>query len=325
MDIKDTVSVIIPIYNVELYLRRCLDSVLAQTYQNLEIILVDDGSPDRCGEICDEYAKADSRVRVIHQTNQGLSAARNAGIDVATGSFLAFIDSDDYVEERMIEVLLDNLRTYQAQISSCEHVDVYEGRPVPEAGLENSICELTPEQALAKFLISTKVDVITWNKLYERKLFSDIRFPVGKLYEDHFTTYRLLDRARKIVHTQAQFYYYCKRCASISGMSFSPRTFQLREGLDEECPFIKKKYPGISKQVDLGYLFWLTVIYGKMIQGDAVDAALQKEIRGRIRRAAVDILRCGDFGFVRKIQFYVLMLSPRLYRRMYLWFIARNR
>ena len=319
------ITVVVPVYKVEQYLVRCVDSILAQSYKNLEIILVDDGSPDKCGEMCDQYAELDNRVKVIHQKNQGLSAARNAGIDAATGDYISFIDSDDYVERRMIEVLYENLSTYQAQISCCEHVDVYEGKTVPKPRLQNEACKLTSEQALAKYLLSSTVDLIVWNKLYDIKLFVDLRFPVGKIYEDHFVTYRLLDRAKGIVHTKAQLYYYWKRNSSISGASFSSKTLQMREGLDEECSFIREKYPTIKRQIDLGYLFWITVIYDKMISANAADAELQREIRASVRRLFFDILRCADFDFERKIQFYLLMVSPKIYKKVYLFYIKRNR
>lgn len=322
---RPRITIVVPVYKVEQYLARCINSILAQTYKNLEIILVDDGSPDKCGEICDRYAELDDRVRVVHQQNQGLSAARNVGIDMATGEYISFVDSDDYIESQMIEILYDNLCTYQAQISSCEFVAVRESKEVPKPRLQNVVCELTSEQALSKYLLSTTVDLVAWNKLYDIRLFSDIRFPVGKLYEDHFTTYRLLDLARKIVHTRAQLYYYYLRSTGISRLPFSSRTLQIKEGVDEECAYIREKYPSIKKNIDLAYLRWITQMYDIMVLADRVDISLQSEIRELIRVMFFDILQCSYFGMIRMMQFYLLMISPSLYKKAYLLYMRKNR
>lgn len=189
------ISVIVPVYKVEPYLSRCLDSIINQTYRNLEIILVDDGSPDHCGEICDEYARQDSRIRVIHKSNGGLSDARNHGIDVATGDYIAFVDSDDYVTTDMYEKMLARLEFDNSDMVVCNYYRFDEGSVPPEYGYIN-----LPDRVLSKdeafdFYLQIGGDYVSaWNKLYKRGIFADLRYPTGKIYEDTFVICEVLNR-----------------------------------------------------------------------------------------------------------------------------------
>ncbi|MBD7913312.1 glycosyltransferase family 2 protein [Clostridium cibarium] len=218
---NELISIIIPVYKVEEYLRRCINSVLKQTYKNLEVILVDDGSPDRSGEICDEFAALDNRIKVIHKKNGGLSDARNAGIDICEGEYIAFIDSDDWVHDKYIENLYKLLKKTNSDISVCnfiktakDKVDIYISN--------EEIYEYTKIEALEQFVDKFYVQmVIACGKLYKRNLFREIRFPVGRLHEDEFITYKVIFKAKKIVLTTAQLYYYWQREDSIMGSGFS--------------------------------------------------------------------------------------------------------
>ncbi len=171
------ISVIVPIYKVEPYLQQCVDSILNQTYSDLEILLIDDGSPDRCGEICDEYAKKDKRIRVFHTENRGLSAARNLGIQESTGSFLGFVDSDDWLDNDMYEVLLDRIVDTQADISGCGFYTELSTNP-KTSNLEETIYSGV-ESEIA--LLDGKVSNYVWNKLYRRDVFRNVSFPEGIL------------------------------------------------------------------------------------------------------------------------------------------------
>ena len=177
------ISVIVPIYKVEKYLHKCIDSILAQTYTNLEIILVDDGSPDNCGKICDEYAAKDSRIKVIHQPNGGLSAARNAGLDIATGDYIGFVDSDDYIAPDMYEKLYNALVKNDADMAICDYQRFGNELPYDEMSLTTEV--ITGLQAMEKQ--NTVINcsfVVAWSKLYKSFIFSNVRFPVGKINED---------------------------------------------------------------------------------------------------------------------------------------------
>ncbi|AMQ07887.1 glycosyltransferase family 2 protein [Sporosarcina psychrophila] len=218
---SELVSIIVPIYKVEKYLHRCVESILNQTYKNLEIVLVNDGSPDGCGEICDEYAKLDERVKVIHKNNGGLSDARNAGIEIAKGEYITFIDSDDWIHVGYIEKLYKLLKKTDSDISvgnfiriSTENTQVENSK---EVVYEYSNIEAL-EQLLGEFYVQM---VIACGKLYKRKLFDDIRFPLGRIHEDEFTTYKLIYKAKKVVLTTSQLLYYWQRENSIMGVGFN--------------------------------------------------------------------------------------------------------
>lgn len=209
------ISIIIPVYKVELYLPKCLDSVINQTYQNLEIILVNDGSPDRCGVICEEYAAKDKRIKVINQENQGLSVARNAGLKIATGDYLGFVDSDDWIELDMYEYLVQNLYNEQADIVVCGHYNYSRGNMLPKGSNRRKVCSRT--EALGLLLENDEVQNSVCDKLYRRELFAGVFFPEGKTYEDFAVMDRLFIRAERVVILPEKKYYYRMRSDSISG------------------------------------------------------------------------------------------------------------
>lgn len=211
------VSVIIPIYNVAAYLRKCLDSVVEQTYRHLEIILVDDGSPDDCPYICDEYARKDSRIKVIHKPNGGISDARNAGIDAATGYYIGFVDSDDWLAPEMYATLVACAQKHEADIAICAFYYA-EGRNLsPSCDKHQEDLLLGREEALKLLFRDDLVKNYVWNRIYRRELFEGIRFPVGRKYEDIPVSYRLFDRIRTFAFVNIPLYYYRIHAASITG------------------------------------------------------------------------------------------------------------
>jgi len=207
------ISVVVPVYKVEPYLRKCLDSIVNQTYQNLQIILVDDGSPDNCGAICDKYAERDRRVEVIHQKNGGLSAARNAGLAIAKGDYIGFVDSDDWIELDMYEYMVTNILHYQADIAVCGRVERYKKYSVPRACAEVKV--LDTEQALELLLRDNEVQNCVWDKLWRRTLFDNVRFPEGRTFEDIATTYKLFIKGQRLVCLPEVKYNYLQRPGSI--------------------------------------------------------------------------------------------------------------
>lgn len=212
---KRKISVIVPVYKVEPYLRQCLDSIVGQTYKNLEIILVDDGSPDRCGAICDEYAAGDERIKVIHKENGGLSSARNAALEIATGDYIGFVDSDDWVEPEMFKTLLHGLETTEADIAVCGRYEEYGDRRVTFEWPE--VRAMGREEALGELLKNEKLQNLVWDKLYRRELFEGIRFPEGKTFEDMAVMHKLFLRSEKVACLPGAMYHYRQRVGSIVG------------------------------------------------------------------------------------------------------------
>lgn len=224
------ISVIVPVYNVEPYLRQCIDSILNQTYTDFELILVDDGSTDRCPEICDKYKEKDDRVRVLHKTNGGLSDARNHGIDISRGEYITFIDSDDIVSKYYLEILFNALNTNHAALSSCQHI-IFERDDdiVQEPNQENNhITILSGKDACIEQYMNryhNSVYVMAWGKLYKKDLFENIRFPTGKICEDEATVPIVLYKADCVSVCSEKLYFYRKRIGSIMHSQFNKKRF----------------------------------------------------------------------------------------------------
>jgi Glycosyltransferases involved in cell wall biogenesis len=223
------ISVIVPCYKVEQYLARCIDSILRQTYKHLEIILVDDGSPDRCGEICDDYAKRDPRIVVIHKENGGLSDARNVAIDQAKGVWITFVDSDDLVNDDYVDMLYYLVLEYECDCSVCLFKTFREGEePVWYYGIPHQEM-MQPRKAVEQMFYQEKFDNNAHSKLYHRRLFeSGIRFPKGRVFEDLAITYQLLLQSNGVAYMDATLYHYLLRDDSIEG-SYSPK--KVEDGL----------------------------------------------------------------------------------------------
>jgi len=240
------VSIIIPIYKVETWLKYCLDSLINQTYSEIEVILVNDGSPDNCGQICDEYAAIDPRFKVIHKDNGGLSDARNAGMAIAQGEYITFIDSDDYVAPNYVERLLNLLLKHDADISQCDFHQFNDDEENSCAKIASNEHEITVMSGLssleALWLYNSHVSVITCAKLYRKHLFTenDIIFPKGRIHEDEFTTYKLLYYSRLVAFTNDKLYFYRQRRDSIMGSPFSAKRLDAVTAVASAIDFAKQ-------------------------------------------------------------------------------------
>ena len=233
------ISVIVPIHNVEKYLYRCIDSILAQTFTDFELILVDDGSPDNCGEICDMYTELDSRIILIHQHNGGLSSARNVGLDLSftniNSEWITFIDSDDWIHMEYLYTLLHGIQECGTMISTCSYKRVS----------ENADSYTEKEN---KFMVYTASDyyknidgsVTAWGKLYNKHLFDNVKYPVGKIHEDEFVTYRLVFSCKNIAHTDSILYYYYFRENSITNEQWRSAKLSLFEGYEKQLCFFER-------------------------------------------------------------------------------------
>ena len=237
----DKITVIIPVYNVEKYLDKCVQSVMNQTYTNLEIILVDDGSPDNCPKMCDDFAKGDSRIRVIHKQNGGLSDARNAGIDIATGEYLMFVDSDDYIAPTMVEKLYTALKTANADISICNFFYVGESNG-DDYSERNTNLPIKNEVIASESVLKNKSQkdkpwywIVVWNKLYKKEVFENIRFQVDKLHEDEYIFHEIFFNANRIACISDGLYYYVQRKDSIMGNKMNYKRLDATEALLLRC------------------------------------------------------------------------------------------
>ena len=240
LDREPKISVIVPVYRVEPYLEKCVRSILNQTCSNLEILLVDDGSPDRCGQLCDALAETDSRIQVIHKENGGLSSARNAGLDVCTGDYISFVDSDDSLEPDFYEALLSAIQETGADLALCDYQLVYEdGRPpVTESPFRAGV--FSRDEALTLLAGPCCVRyVVAYNKLCPRRLFEGLRFPEGKLHEDEFLAHQLLGRCTTVAAIPRQLYCYLQRSGSIMNQGFNPRHIDKAQALLERYRYFQ--------------------------------------------------------------------------------------
>lgn len=247
MNDNKIVTVVIPIYNVEKYLRKCVDSVIRQSYKQLEIILVDDGSTDASGKICDGYKNIDSRVIVIHKDNGGLSDARNVGIAAANGTYLVFVDSDDYIHHKTIEILLRTLLDNDADMSCCGYKDVFENNEYEDEIIDDyKIYAWDKVETLKKILLSQNITNSAWAKLYKKSLFENVRFPVGRIFEDQGTTYKIVDKIHKAVFVDAILWYYLIRGTSIQNSSWNEKCFDEIDLCRETVEFVNENYPQLK-------------------------------------------------------------------------------
>ena len=238
------ITVVIPIYNVQGYLRNCVDSLLKQTYQNMEILLIDDGSTDQSGAIADGYAEKDFRVTVYHKENGGLSDARNYGIERAHGQYICFVDSDDYVSPMFLQILYENMVKYEADISGCVYRRTTKLDESDEQDCHARIECWNSEEALRKML--RQEDEFTTSAcalLYKLSCFDNIRYPKGAYFEDLGTTYLILDNIKKMVRTSQCLYHYYTRDGSISNQRFEIRYMDQYNFAKQICSFIQSKYP----------------------------------------------------------------------------------
>lgn len=321
----DLVTIIVPVYNVEPYLERCLTSIINQSYKNLEIILVNDGSNDGSGEICRRYACQDQRIRLVEQKNQGLSAARNHGLDLMSGHYVCFVDSDDAIEKNMVEVLHRACVNNKVQIAVCGRYNVWPDRR------EQQFCNekeevLAAEQAITYLLTWNGMDSAAWDKMYDSSLYEGIRYPEGKLHEDLPVTYRLIMKAEKIVHVGRPLYNYTQRQSGITQSTFSYRTMDLYEnarGMTEE---IRKAYPQLSKECDYFMIHIRNSLIVKMISAiprQPEYRPLFYSMRKEQRHCCRDILKCTyltEASRVRNIEnifipAFLLVLSKKVKQR----------
>ncbi len=312
------ISVIVPVYKVEKYLAKCVDSILSQTYRDLEVILVDDGSPDSCGTICDAYARQDSRVVVIHKENGGLSSARNAGMDIAKGEYIAFVDSDDWIEPEMYGHMLALAKKYDVSLVCAGRYDVSEKTGEKKVGLcpQKEEC-ISGEELVKRIFLWDDLDSASWDKLYHRSLLEGFRYPLGKIVEDVPVTYKIALKAGKAALCDRPFYNYFHRAGSITTQkAITEKSFHYTAHTAEIYPWIQENHPELVPQA--AYLRVQSLVH-ILFQLDQTDKqtrdrygiqrrALRKSLRGFVGY----LLTAPYFGFKDRITY--LLLAFGLYR-----------
>ena len=315
---QEKISIIVPVYNVEAYLERCVESILKQTYSNLEILLVNDGSTDKSGELCDQLALRDQRIRVIHKENGGLSDARNRGIDEASSDLIGFIDSDDYIDKDMYETLYRHLRESNSDLSMCGHYDVFHQIPEKQVS-EIKTWELSSEEAIKMVMEAKILSVTAVNKLYKKELFNHLRFEVGKIAEDAFIMIRLLDQCQKVVATNEKKYYYVHRENSITTQKFSLKFLNVIEAYEQNANIIREHYPALADvatmRLNWAYFYVLDRL---LIDSDFKDKLLEDKLINYLKQNRVNILKDSRFTNARKISFLALLFSRKLYTQILL-------
>ena len=311
------ISVIVPVYNVEDYLRKCLDSIVNQTYKNLEIILIDDGSTDNSGIICDEYAAKDNRIRVIHKANGGLSDARNAGLKIAKGEYIGFVDSDDYIAEDMYEFLYNFAVKNNLDVAMCSSCDVYEKEIKKTKYFKTIILE--DKEKIIKNLFLNEVDgaaVSVCDKLFNKQIIKKCKFVLGKTYEDAFFILEWIENTKKFGRSSDVKYYYVQRTHSITHQKlYTPKILEIIEAYLLNLDIISKKYPK-SIAIAKVRLYWAYRIAIERIYACAdykENILLVKKLQNELRKNIIDILTNKYISFKGKVGYILIFLNIDLY------------
>ncbi len=306
------ISVIVPVYNVEKFLIKCLESIVNQTYKDLEIILVDDGSTDTSGTICDAYKEKDNRIKVIHKKNEGLSEARNTGLMLATGDYISFIDSDDFIELDMYTYLISNMQKVDADIGICgTFIDYEDGKSITKNNSKEEV--LNNKEALIKLNSFSSFDMAVWNKLYKKKILENIKFPFGKKSEDYFVMYRYFDRAKKVVVLPKCKYHYFQRKNSISRSK--KISYDYIEGSKQQKDFFEKNYTDISFVANTAYAFSYIATYNHCIGYNIkLDKEKKKLFKTEVKEYLSDVINNIYISSSKKMQAILFSRSLTIYK-----------
>lgn len=270
------ISIIVPVYNVEKYLNQCIESLINQTYRNLEIILINDGSTDRSGEICNWYKNKDHRIKVIHKKNGGLSSARNSGLDIATGYYIGFVDSDDFVEKTMYEKLYLQIENNNADMIKCNLIEFRNNQMPRDIVSSGNITTYTREDAIYNFIYdqykyNKHFKVVVWDALYKRELLENIRFPEGLLYEDGYVSPKLFFKSKKLLHLDDCLYYYRINDEGIMSKGLTQQSLKSIDDWKEIHLMIKDEIPSCSEGSAYKWLIKYLTIYRELLYRNDID------------------------------------------------------
>ena len=313
------VSIVVPIYKVEKYLDKCIQSIINQTYKNLEIILVDDGSPDNCGTICDKYAKIDSRIKVLHKKNDGVSNARNSGIEIASGDYLYLPDGDDFLPETAIEKLVNLIVSTGTDMVISENYIIGEDNII--MGVHNSINIDTEYKVYSKkesAMLWVNEDWGPWGKLYKMDVHKNVKFPAHKIHEDEAIMFQLINNCSKIVYTPEPLYYYVRREGSTTNSNYSIKKMDWLEAWINNVEYIRENFSNVyTKAVDK----MLTVAiynFDNLLKLKETEGYID-EIKNIMRKYYKDIISNKYVKYTKKIRVFMIEHDMiNLYRKIYI-------
>lgn len=284
------ISIIVPVYKVEKYLNRCVLSIVNQTYDNLEIILVDDGSPDQCPFMCDEWAKKDKRIKVIHKKNGGLSDARNVGMRAASGELIGFVDSDDWIAPDMYQYLYERMNADNSDISTCGVKMVWDNDTPSQMLTRSGSCVLNKKEAMEALIDESWIKQPVWYKLYKTQIIQNIFFPVGKYHEDAFWSYQVIGMANRVTVSDHLGYFYRQRNDSIMGEKYSLKRLDMIEAINYRQNYLEIYFPDLS--INARYNLWMLCLY----HGQKILLNIPIKKRKEYIRYLNAILQTNDFS-----------------------------
>lgn len=303
------VSIIIPIYNSENHLDKCVGSAVRQTYSDIEIILVNDGSTDGSEKLCHSYEEKDPRIKLINQENAGVSAARNAGLDIASGDLITFIDSDDHVESDYVSYLVDLMNKTGSDMTCCQYDDL------ENAGKEPRLINGT-KACLKEYLISNEITVSVCCKLYKKHLFDGLRLPEGKRYEDNYIVYKLISRCNSVTVGYEKKYHYYSNPSGFVNKPFSMTQMDIVDAAIEQKQFIEQYYPELTELANSRIIYAANRCLTKMADSKTYNAECIKRLKPLYKAYGKDFLK-GPSGKSAKNFSRIARISPRLAMRIY--------
>lgn len=312
---NELISVIVPVYNVEQYLEKCVNSIINQTYKNLEIILVDDGATDSSGNMCDELARSDNRIKVYHKENGGLSDARNYGVERATGDYIGFVDSDDYIDSEMYEKLYEAIKKENVDVAECSLKVIYPGK-IELFTDEKYYKVLGKTEYLEEYLTIKKIFGSVWTKLIKSDVAKKLVFPKGKLYEDTYYAYDLIEKVDRYVIMNNPYYNYLMRENSITNAKFNPRILDLIEIVEKFHKTTYENYPGLKEAADCRKMYaYFSVLNSILLEENYRDNEYYSEILNYFKRNYISLLKNKYINHNRKLSVILIKLNIDLYRK----------
>jgi len=303
---ESLISIIIPVYNVELYLEKCLNSVINQSYKNIEIILINDGSTDNSGKICDEFKEKDNRIKVLHKENEGQAIARNKGIDLSNGEYIMFIDSDDFIELNMVEILYNNLINSKSDIVCCARI--IEKNQKSRLVNNKGTFFMDSKQGIERLIFQEQVDSSPCDKIYKKELFKTLRFPEGVVYEDLGLIYKLFDKADKIMHIEDALYHYNiheNSTMTTNIKKFNKKSLDELKIKEEMKEFISNKYPELKNKIEALYYMTLIDILIKCYESN-YDEKIYKKLNDEVLKNSKIISKNKQINRLSKIKLFFI-------------------
>ncbi|MFA9376694.1 MAG: glycosyltransferase family 2 protein [Lachnotalea sp.] len=317
MVMNELVSVIVPIYNVENYIRRCINSIINQNYTNLEIILVDDESPDKCPEICEEYRDIDKRIKVIHQKNAGLSGARNAGIKVAKGEYIAFVDSDDFIDAEFIRILYQAIKDTKSDIAMCKY-EYVKGDHMTQSKKPGENTVYTGVEMIENmYSLDGAFFIVAWNKLYRITLFDTICYPKGRIHEDEATTHRLYYEAKQAVFVDRFLYGYFVGGESITRKKFNRNRLDWAWSVEQRLDFLEEmQLVKILPTALRAYADGVVDLYFQCRDLLPHSKKEQKILKAKISQTTKRVKKYGKFPLKTRIGYELFIIMPSVYKKL---------